>query len=106
VWRASEWDEWRVAPAHFKPADLRADRAGIYHTDDLDDARDTALAMSYPHDSRWKATSKHTGEVIVGRVRNVTDFTVDLHTLKDVQTSKDVARNVSLSFEHWTLTAI
>lgn len=56
----------------------------------------------FPHNSRWKATNKHTGQVIVGRVREVTSYWVTLHTLKDAQIYEDLPWDACLPFEHYT----
>jgi len=68
-----------------------------------DDFAAQMLNLLFPHDSRWKATSA-TGRVIVGRVRDVTEFSLTLHTWKDVQIPGDHTppRDVVLSFEGWT----
>ena len=57
----------------------------------------------YPHNTRWKAVNPSTNEVIIGRVRAVTDFTIHLHTGKDVQVHEDTDRDVLLSLKRWHL---
>jgi len=45
VWRDCG-EEYLVAPRTHTRQDLEDDTAGIYYTDDRDDARDTAIAMT------------------------------------------------------------
>lgn len=79
----------------------------MYEPHPHDDFIEQTLDLIFPYNSRWKATNKHTGRVIVGRVRGVTEFSLTLHTWKDAQIPEDhtPSRDVVLSFEHWTVRA-